>query len=81
MLKPLTDVISPFTCISFGFRYVHDLNKLINRYHFVMDSLSEEHLSMLVPQIEPVKKQMNFGCKRLNWSSLGTLPTEAELSV
>ncbi|KAM4590913.1 dynein axonemal heavy chain 10 isoform 1-T1 [Odontesthes bonariensis] len=52
-------------------RYVCDLNKLLNRYHSVMDSLSGEHLSMLAPQIEPVKKQMNFGCNRLNWCSLG----------
>ncbi|CAG5923192.1 unnamed protein product [Menidia menidia] len=52
-------------------RYIYDLNKLINRYHSVTANLSGEHLSMLAPQIEPVRKHMIFGCKRLNWSALG----------
>ncbi|XP_041853005.1 dynein heavy chain 10, axonemal [Melanotaenia boesemani] len=52
-------------------RYVYNLNKLVNLYDSVIDSLSEEHLTMLAPQIHAVKTQLQFGCKRLNWSSLG----------
>uniref|UniRef100_A0A3Q3B280 Dynein axonemal heavy chain 10 n=1 Tax=Kryptolebias marmoratus TaxID=37003 RepID=A0A3Q3B280_KRYMA len=50
--------------------YADDLNILVSRYHSVMDSLNEAHFNMLAPQIEIVKKEMNFGLKRLSWSSL-----------
>uniref|UniRef100_A0A3Q2PNV9 Dynein axonemal heavy chain 10 n=1 Tax=Fundulus heteroclitus TaxID=8078 RepID=A0A3Q2PNV9_FUNHE len=46
-------------------------NNLISRYQSVMESLSEAHLVMLSPQIQDVKKEMQYGCKRLNWNSLG----------
>ncbi|XP_062273833.1 dynein axonemal heavy chain 10 [Scomber scombrus] len=52
-------------------RYVGDLNNLVNLYHSVMDSLSEAKIIMLAQQIKPVKKEMHFGCRRLNWNSLG----------
>ncbi|XP_043967273.1 dynein axonemal heavy chain 10 [Gambusia affinis] len=52
-------------------RYVDDLNKLVRRYHSVMDSLSEAQVTMLEPQIQEVTKGMQYGCKRLNWNSLG----------
>uniref|UniRef100_A0A3B3TNK4 Dynein axonemal heavy chain 10 n=1 Tax=Poecilia latipinna TaxID=48699 RepID=A0A3B3TNK4_9TELE len=52
-------------------RYVDDLSKLVNRYHSVMDSLSESQVIMLAPQIQEVTKGMQYGCKRLNWNSLG----------
>ncbi|KAK5620023.1 Dynein heavy chain 10, axonemal [Crenichthys baileyi] len=52
-------------------RYVDELNKLVSRYQSVMDSLSEAHLVMLSPQIQEIRKEMQYGCKRLNWNSLG----------
>ncbi|XP_031712248.1 dynein heavy chain 10, axonemal [Anarrhichthys ocellatus] len=54
-------------------RYVKDLNNVVNSYHSVMDSLSETLFIMLAQQIKVVKKDMHFGCKRLNWNSLGIL--------
>ncbi|KAL7391500.1 hypothetical protein ABVT39_010104 [Epinephelus coioides] len=52
-------------------RYANDLNNLVNRYHSVVDSLSEAKFIMLAQQIKAVDKEMLFGCKRLNWNSLG----------
>ncbi|XP_031164939.2 dynein heavy chain 10, axonemal [Sander lucioperca] len=52
-------------------RYVTGLNNLVNCYHSVMDSLSEAMFIMLAQQIKVVKTEMHFGCKRLNWNSLG----------
>ncbi|XP_037633762.1 dynein heavy chain 10, axonemal [Sebastes umbrosus] len=52
-------------------RYVKDLNNLVDRYHFVMDSLSGAQFIMLAQQIKTVKNRMHFGCKRLIWNSLG----------
>nr|XP_046243361.1 dynein axonemal heavy chain 10 [Scatophagus argus] len=52
-------------------RYVDDLHNLVNRCHSVMDSLSETKSAMLVQQIKEVQNEMHFGCKRLNWNSLG----------
>ncbi|KAK9522770.1 hypothetical protein VZT92_019216 [Zoarces viviparus] len=53
--------------------YVTDLNNVVNSYHSVMNSLSEMLFIMLAQQIEVIKKEMHFGCKRLNWNSLGIL--------
>ncbi|XP_010769910.1 dynein heavy chain 10, axonemal-like, partial [Notothenia coriiceps] len=52
-------------------RYVNDLRKMINRYHSVMDSLSDAQSIMLEQHITAVEEEMQFGCKRLNWTSLG----------
>uniref|UniRef100_A0A3P9QEA0 Dynein heavy chain tail domain-containing protein n=1 Tax=Poecilia reticulata TaxID=8081 RepID=A0A3P9QEA0_POERE len=52
-------------------RYVDDLTKLVNRYHSVMDTLSDAQVIMMTPQIQEVTKGMQHGCKRLNWNSLG----------
>ncbi|XP_029296329.1 dynein heavy chain 10, axonemal [Cottoperca gobio] len=52
-------------------RYVKDLKDLVNCCHSVMDGLSEAKSIMLAEQIKAVKKEMHFGCKRLNWNSLG----------
>ncbi|XP_069565682.1 dynein axonemal heavy chain 10 [Brachyistius frenatus] len=52
-------------------RYVDDLNKLVNRYHSVIDSLHEAHLIMLTQHIKTLNKELHFGCKRLSWNSLG----------
>lgn len=73
MLKPFS--VSFVTCVIHGFRYVDELNILVSRYHSAMDSLSELHLGVLASQIKRVAQEMNFGCKRLTWSSLGTVPT------
>ncbi|XP_069379878.1 dynein axonemal heavy chain 10 isoform X1 [Paralichthys olivaceus] len=53
------------------FRYVDDLKRIVKCYHSVMDSLSEAQFTMLPKQITEVKQVMDFGFKRLNWSSLG----------
>lgn len=58
-------------CFNIIFRYVADLNNLVNLYHSVMGNLSEAKIIMLAQQIKAVKKEMQFGCKRLNWNSLG----------
>lgn len=79
--KPLINVISCLTCFILGLRYVDDLNNLVNCYHSIMDSLSEAKFIMLAKQIKTVQKEMHFGCKRLNWNSLGMVHTEAEMSV
>uniref|UniRef100_A0A4W6GCG3 Dynein axonemal heavy chain 10 n=1 Tax=Lates calcarifer TaxID=8187 RepID=A0A4W6GCG3_LATCA len=52
-------------------KYVADLNKLVNCYHSVMDDMSEAKFIMLAEHIKAVRKEMHFGCKRLNWKSLG----------
>ncbi|XP_030593055.1 dynein heavy chain 10, axonemal isoform X2 [Archocentrus centrarchus] len=51
--------------------YVSSLTNLVNRYHAVVDSLNEAHVVILGPHIKAVKKDINFGCQRLNWNSLG----------
>lgn len=45
---------------------------MVNRYHAVMDSLSEAQAIMLALLIKAVRKEMYVGSKRLNWNSLGT---------
>ncbi|XP_070411880.1 dynein axonemal heavy chain 10 [Nothobranchius furzeri] len=52
-------------------RSADDLNNLIEDFHSLVDSLREEHLDMLLPHIEVVKKEMEFGLKKLNWCFLG----------
>uniref|UniRef100_A0A665V7Z7 Dynein heavy chain tail domain-containing protein n=1 Tax=Echeneis naucrates TaxID=173247 RepID=A0A665V7Z7_ECHNA len=52
-------------------RYGDDLNNILSCFHSALDSLSEAKFSMLSPQINAVKKVLLFGCKRLNWTSLG----------
>ncbi|XP_056232067.1 dynein axonemal heavy chain 10 [Seriola aureovittata] len=52
-------------------RYRDDLSNLVNCLHSVMDSLSEAKLIMLAEHINTVKQELHFGCKRLNWNSLG----------
>ncbi|KAF3695797.1 Dynein heavy chain 10, axonemal Axonemal beta dynein heavy chain 10 Ciliary dynein heavy chain 10 [Channa argus] len=51
--------------------YVCDLNKLVNTYHSVLDSLNEAKFIMLYQKIKEVNKELHFGCKRLNWNCLG----------
>ncbi|KAK2837261.1 hypothetical protein Q5P01_014473 [Channa striata] len=51
--------------------YVGDLNKLVNTYHSVLDSLNEAKYIMLCQKIKEVNQEMHFGCKRLNWNCLG----------
>lgn len=60
------------TFFNLGFRYVNNLNNVVNCYHSVMDRLSEAHFLMLAEHIEVIQKNIYFGCKRLNWNSLGT---------
>ena len=71
-------VIFGLTCFNIAFRYVGDLNNLVNLYQSVMDTLSEAKIIMLAQQIKAVKKEMHFGCKRLNWNSLGMAHIQAE---
>ncbi|XP_063753564.1 dynein axonemal heavy chain 10 [Eleginops maclovinus] len=52
-------------------RYVNDLRKTVNCYHSVMDSLSAAQCKMLEQQMKMVQGVLQFGCKRLNWKSLG----------
>ncbi|XP_015260407.1 PREDICTED: dynein heavy chain 10, axonemal [Cyprinodon variegatus] len=51
--------------------YVDNLWKLVNQYQSVMDSVSEVHLQMLSSQIQRVNDEMEYGCTRLTWKSLG----------
>lgn len=66
------------TRFNLGFRYVHDLNNLVNRYNSVMDSLTDTKFIMLDLKIGAIRTEMNFGCKRLNWTCLGMVHTESE---
>lgn len=57
------------------FRYVDGLKNLVNRYHSLMDSLNDATFLLLAEQIQELRKVLHFGCKRLNWNSLGTVHT------
>uniref|UniRef100_A0A673CHG9 Dynein axonemal heavy chain 10 n=1 Tax=Sphaeramia orbicularis TaxID=375764 RepID=A0A673CHG9_9TELE len=52
-------------------RYLDELHSLVNRYHSVMDSLTDAKVIMLVDHIKAVQADLEFGCKRVNWNSLG----------
>lgn len=67
----LINVIFGLTCFHLDFRYVGDLNNLVNCYHSVLDSLSEAQFMMLDQKIKVVNGELHYGCKRLNWNSLG----------
>lgn len=58
------------------FRFSDDLHRLVNRYHFALNSLNEMKNIMLAEKICAVQNEMYVGCKRLNWNSLGMLHTE-----
>lgn len=45
-----------------------------------MDDMSEAKFIMLAEHIKAVRKEMHFGCKRLNWKSLGMVQTGAGIS-
>ncbi|KAM8866758.1 dynein axonemal heavy chain 10 isoform 2-T2 [Synchiropus picturatus] len=51
-------------------RNVEGLKKLVNRYHAVIDSLSELKVVMLAQHIHVVQEKLELGCKRLNWNYL-----------
>ncbi|XP_028292993.1 dynein heavy chain 10, axonemal [Gouania willdenowi] len=51
-------------------RYFKDLRKVLSSYHCVMKTLNEEHVTMLDPHVTAVRKELEFGCKRINWNSL-----------
>lgn len=59
------------------FRFSDDLHRLVNRYHFALNSLNEMKNNMLAEQICTVQNELYIGCKRLNWNSLGMLHTES----
>lgn len=61
----------------FILRYSDDLHRLVNRYHSALDSLNEMKTVMLAEKISAVQNEMEIGCKRLNWNSLGMLGTES----
>ncbi|TKS80370.1 Dynein heavy chain 10, axonemal [Collichthys lucidus] len=50
--------------------YIADLWKMVNRYHSVMDSLSETKSIMLAQRIIAVRKELYYGSQRVNWNSL-----------
>ncbi|KAM3610556.1 uncharacterized protein V6R79_005609 [Siganus canaliculatus] len=52
-------------------RYAQALRQAVERYHAVLDSLSEAKSVMLAHKIEACQKELHCGCKRLNWNSLG----------
>ncbi|KAK7889071.1 hypothetical protein WMY93_024631 [Mugilogobius chulae] len=52
-------------------RYVEELQRLMSSFHSLMDSLSDVLFVMLDKHIRTVKKELSFGCKTLNWKSLG----------
>lgn len=61
------------------FRYSDDLHRLVNRFDSALDSLNEMKTIMLAEQIRAVQNEMDIGCKRLNWNSLGMLLTESKI--
>lgn len=61
------------------FRHSDDLHRLVSRYHSALDSLNEMKTVMLAEQISAVQKEMDMGCKRLNWNSLGMALTESKI--
>ncbi|XP_068162278.1 dynein axonemal heavy chain 10 [Antennarius striatus] len=52
-------------------KHVDDLQALVYHYHSLIDSLSETTFVMLQKNIEAVREEMDYGCKRLIWNSLG----------
>ncbi|XP_051514176.1 dynein axonemal heavy chain 10 [Myxocyprinus asiaticus] len=52
-------------------RYIHGLKKLVNHYHSLMDSLNGAELSLMAEQVQELRQVLRYGCKRLNWNSLG----------
>ncbi|XP_029909103.1 dynein heavy chain 10, axonemal [Myripristis murdjan] len=52
-------------------RCVDDLNDLLKRYHSLTDSLNDAKFFMLAKQIDEFRKLLSFGCRRLNWKSIG----------
>uniref|UniRef100_A0A8C7WSR8 Dynein heavy chain tail domain-containing protein n=1 Tax=Oryzias sinensis TaxID=183150 RepID=A0A8C7WSR8_9TELE len=50
---------------------VSDLNHLVSSYNSIMDGLNQTHAIMLAPQIKAAQKEIDFGCKRINWGSSG----------
>ncbi|XP_068610937.1 dynein axonemal heavy chain 10 [Brachionichthys hirsutus] len=51
--------------------HVKDLQAPVDRYHALIDSLSETTFVVLQKKIQAVRKEMDYGCKELNWNSLG----------
>lgn len=68
-----TELLNDVTCLILCLRYCYDLNNLINCFHSVVDSLNEAKFIMLAQHINAVHEELQFGCKRLNWNSLGML--------
>ncbi|XP_078791125.1 dynein axonemal heavy chain 10 isoform X3 [Oryzias latipes] len=52
-------------------KYVSDLNHLVSSYNSIMEGLSQTHAIMVAPQIKAAQKEIDFGCKRINWGSSG----------
>lgn len=46
-----------------------------------MEGLSQTHAIMVAPQIKAAQKEIDFGCKRINWGSSGTVSAEVETFV
>lgn len=62
------------------FRYTDDLHNLVSRYHNALDSLDDMMTIILAEQINAVRNNIYIGCKRINWTSLGMVITEIEMS-
>ncbi|KAJ8266677.1 hypothetical protein GJAV_G00133350 [Gymnothorax javanicus] len=54
-------------------RQVNGLTALVERYHFLMNTLNDAEFSLLTEQIAELRRVMGSGHKRLNWNALGIL--------
>uniref|UniRef100_A0A672KU77 Dynein heavy chain 10, axonemal-like n=1 Tax=Sinocyclocheilus grahami TaxID=75366 RepID=A0A672KU77_SINGR len=52
-------------------RHIKGLNKLVNRYHSLMDNLNDAEFSLMADQVQELRRELSFGCRRVNWNFLG----------
>ncbi|XP_052412947.1 dynein axonemal heavy chain 10 [Carassius gibelio] len=52
-------------------RHIKGLKKLVNRYHSLMDNLNDAEFSLMADQVQELRRELSFGCRRVNWNFLG----------
>ncbi|TRY94050.1 hypothetical protein DNTS_011956 [Danionella cerebrum] len=52
-------------------RYINGLQKLVNRYHSLMDNLNDPEFLLMSDQVQELRQVLRFGCRRANWITLG----------
>lgn len=71
ILEIFLEVFWPFFC--FACRHIKGLKKLVNRYHSLMDNLNDAEFSLMADQVQELRRELSFGCRRVNWNFLGKL--------